>query len=45
MVSMLAIGHKVYGFKPDRGQWIFKGNKNLQHNFLWRGSKAIGPMS
>jgi hypothetical protein len=23
----------------------FKGRKNPQHAFLWRGSKAVGPMS
>jgi hypothetical protein len=26
-------------------QWVFKGNKNLQHSFLRRGSKAGGTMS
>jgi hypothetical protein len=44
VVSVLAIGPKVRGFKPERGRWIFKGDKNLQHAFLWRGSKAVGPM-
>jgi hypothetical protein len=42
---MLAIGLKVRGFIPSQGRWIFKGNKNPQHDFLWRGSKAVGPMS
>jgi hypothetical protein len=27
-----------------RGRWIFKGDKNPQHTFLRRGSKAVGPM-
>jgi hypothetical protein len=27
---------------PDRGRWIFKGNKNPEHHFLRRGSKAVG---
>jgi hypothetical protein len=43
MVSMLAIGPEVCGFKPSQGQWIFKGDANLQHTFLRRGSKAVGP--
>jgi hypothetical protein len=28
VVSMLATGPKVRGFDPDRGRWIFKGDKN-----------------
>jgi hypothetical protein len=43
VVSVLATGPKVRD--PDRGRWIFKGDKNPEHNFLWRGNKAIGPMS
>jgi hypothetical protein len=43
VVTMLATGPKVCGFKPDQ-RWIFKGDKNLQHDLLQRGSKAIGPM-
>jgi hypothetical protein len=31
MVSMLAIGSKVGGFKPCQGQWIFEEDKNLLH--------------
>jgi hypothetical protein len=27
MVSVLATGPKVRGFDPDRGRWIFKGDK------------------
>jgi hypothetical protein len=44
VVSVLATGPKVRGFDPDRGRWIFKGDKNLEHHFLQRGSKAVGPM-
>jgi hypothetical protein len=44
VVSVTVIGHKVSGFKPGRGRWIFKGDNNLQHAFLRRGSKAVGPM-
>jgi hypothetical protein len=29
LVIVLATGPKVRGFKPNRGQWIFKGDKNL----------------
>jgi hypothetical protein len=45
VVSVLATGPKVRGFDTDRGRWIFKGEKNPEHNFLRRGSKAVGPMS
>jgi hypothetical protein len=39
MVSMLAIGPKVCGFKPSQERWIFKGNENLQHACLQREVK------
>jgi hypothetical protein len=29
MGNMLTTGHKVHGFKPSRGWWIFKSDKNL----------------
>jgi hypothetical protein len=45
VVSVLATGPKVRRFDPDRGRWIFKGNKNPEHNFLRRGSKAVSPTS
>jgi hypothetical protein len=45
VVSVLATWPKVRGFDPDRGRWIFKGDKNPEHNFLRKGSKAVGPMS
>jgi hypothetical protein len=45
VVSVLATGPKVCGFDPNRSRWIFKGDKNPEHNFLRRGSKAVGPMS
>jgi hypothetical protein len=45
VVSVLATGPKVRGFDPDRGRWVFKGDKNPKHHFLRRGSKAVGPMS
>jgi hypothetical protein len=45
VVSVIATGPKVRWFDPDRGRWIFKGDKNPEHHFLRRGSKAVGPMS
>jgi hypothetical protein len=45
VVSVLATGPKVRGFDPDRGRGIFKGDKNPEHHFLQRGSKAVSPMS
>ena len=45
MVSVFATGPKARGFDPDRGRWIFKGDKNPEHHFLRRGSKAVGTMS
>jgi hypothetical protein len=44
VVSVLATGPKVRGFDPDRGRG-FKGDKNPEHHFLRKGSKAVGPMS
>jgi hypothetical protein len=44
VVSVIVIGPKVRGLKPGLGRWIFKDDNNLQHTFLWRGSKAIIPM-
>jgi hypothetical protein len=35
----------VCRFSPGRERWIFKGDKNPQHAFLRRGSKAVGSMS
>ena len=43
--SVLAFGTQVRGFKPGRSRRIFRGEKNPQHAFLRRGSKAVSPMS
>jgi hypothetical protein len=43
VVTVFAIGPMVCVFKSDRGQHIFKGDKNPEYTFLWRESKAIGP--
>ena len=45
VVSMLASGTQVCGFKPGRSCWIFTGVKINKHAFLRRGSKRICPMS
>jgi hypothetical protein len=45
VVSVFATGPNIRRLKPGQGRWIFKGDKNLQHDFLWRVSKDIGPMS
>jgi hypothetical protein len=39
MVSVLATGPKVRGFKPGRGEEMFKGDK-IRNTFLPEGSKA-----
>jgi hypothetical protein len=41
VVSVLATGPKVRGFDRDRGRWIFKGDKNPEHHFFLKGSKAV----
>ena len=45
MVIILATGSAVRGFKPGRGRWMFSERKNLEHDFLRKGSKAMGPVS
>jgi hypothetical protein len=44
VVIVLSLGLKVRGFRPGRGRWIFKGDKYLQHDFLWRESKVVSPL-
>jgi hypothetical protein len=45
MASVLSIAPKTRGFEPGRVRWIFKGDKNPQHAFFRRGSKAGCPVS
>ena len=45
VVSMLASGTRVRGFKPGRSRWIFRASENPPHAFLRRGSERICPMS
>ena len=40
-----AFGTQIRGFKPGRSRCIFQGEKNPQHAFLRKGSKAVCPMS
>jgi hypothetical protein len=41
----LVVGTQDRGFAPDRSRLIFSGEKNPQHAFLRKGSKAACPMS
>jgi len=43
--SVLPLSTQVCGFKPCRSRQDFSGQKNPQHAFLRKGSKAMGPMS
>jgi hypothetical protein len=45
VVSVLASGTQIRGFKPGQSRQIFFGRKNPQHAFLRNGSKAVGPVS
>jgi hypothetical protein len=36
-VRVVSVGPKIRGFKPGQGQWILKGDKNPQHDFLRKG--------
>jgi hypothetical protein len=36
VASVLTVGPEARGFKPGRGRWTFKSDKNPQHNFLRR---------
>jgi hypothetical protein len=45
VVSMLASGTRVRGFKPGRSRWIFQDFKIPQRAFLRRGSERICPLS
>jgi hypothetical protein len=45
VVSMLASGTRVRGFKPGRSRRIFFRRKNPQHAFLRKGSTAVGPVA
>ena len=43
--SVLAFGTQVRGLEPGRNRPIFQGEKNPQHAFLRKVSKAVCPMS
>ena len=45
VVIILASGSEVRGFKPGWGQWIFSERNNSEYDFLWKVSKAVGPVS
>jgi hypothetical protein len=39
VVIVFAIGPKVRGLKPGQRRWIFKGDRNPQHDFIRREAK------
>ena len=41
VVIILATGSEVGGLNPDRVRWIFSKRKNLEYDFLRKGSKAV----
>jgi hypothetical protein len=41
--SVLASGPKICGFKPVRGRWISKGDKNPRHDLLRGELKPSAP--
>jgi len=41
----LPLSTQVRRFKPGQSRQDFSGRKNPQQAFLWKGSKAVGPMS
>jgi hypothetical protein len=43
--TVLAYRTQVLCFKPGRIRGDFQGEKNSEHSFLLKGSKAVGPMS
>ena len=45
VVIIFATGSEVRGFKTGRGRWNFSERKNLEYDFLRKGSKAVDPMS
>ena len=44
VVIILTTGSEVHEFKPGQGRWIFSERKNPEYVFLWKGSKAVGPV-
>jgi hypothetical protein len=44
VARVLAVRPKVRVFKLSRKRWTFKRDRNPQHVFLRRGSKAVGLM-
>ena len=45
VVLILASRSEVCGFDPGQGRWIFSEYKNSEYDFLWKGIKAVGPVS
>ena len=45
VVIILATGSEARGFKPGGGRLIISERKNLEYDFLRKGSKAVGLVS
>jgi hypothetical protein len=45
MIIVFTISSTGREFKPGRGRWIFKDDKNPEHDFIRRVSKAVDPAS
>ena len=37
-------GHTRLWIRGSRVRWIFSESKNPEYDFLWKGSKAMGPV-
>ena len=44
VVIILITGCEFREFRPGRDRWIFSERKNPEYDFLWKGSKAVGPV-
>ena len=45
VVIIITTESEVHRFKSSQGRWIFSEPKNPEYDFLWKGSKAVDPVS
>ena len=45
VVIILTFESEVRGFDLGRGRWIILERKNLEYDFLRKGSNTVGPVS
>ena len=45
VVVIPATGSEIRVFKHGWGRWIFSERKNPEYDSLWKGSKAMSPVS